>query len=287
MPIKKSKSAVYLTFLFISCLSLGGIFVKYSQLGPVNTGVYRVLFSIPIFYFLNKRFKNEYILSLSEKLIAICAGIFLGCDLILWNISFTYTTVANANLLANLVPFTVIPLSYLLFREKINKIFFLSIAICLTGIFILIHRKLNFNISLLKGDILAIVTSFFYGLFFISVYKLRKKSSFLQIMLFASFGCLIALVPTAFFLEEIQFPTSLRDLWPLLGLAIISQVIGQGGLSYTLGKISANLASVLVLTQPVIAAIFAYILFKETLSLSEVFGITIVLLGIYLANKSN
>lgn len=287
MAITSSKYAIYLIFLFISCLSLGGIFVKYSQLGPINTGVYRVLFSIPIFYFLKNNFKSENHLSLNEKFIAVFAGIFLGIDLILWNTSFSYTTIANANLLANLVPFTVVPFSFFLFKEKVNKFFFLSIVICLAGIYILIHEKISFSTSFLKGDILAIATSFFYGLFFITVYKLRKKAPFLQIMFYASFGCLIALVPAAFYLEGIELPTSFEDLWPLLGLAVISQVIGQGGLSYSLGKISANLASVLVLTQPVIAAIFAYFLFKESLSKSEILGIFIVLIGIYLANKSN
>lgn len=278
---------VYLVFLFICCLSLGGIFVKYSYLGPVNTGMYRVLFSIPIFMILNLVVKNECKMSFQEKMIAIIAGIALGVDLILWNISFSYTTVANANLLANLVPFTVVPLSFFLFHEKINKVFFISIIICLIGLFVLIYNKISFDTSKLKGDFLAISTSFFYGLFFIMVYKLRKKFNFIQIMLYASVGCLIALLPSSYCIEGFEYPKNMAELFPLLGLAVISQVIGQGGLSFSLGKISANLASVIVLMQPVIAAVFAYILFHEKLESNEIIGVFIVLIGIYLASKSN
>ena len=50
-------------------------------------------------------------IQLDKKQIAtiLLAGAFLAGDLALWNISFSYTSVANANLPANLTPFTVIP----------------------------------------------------------------------------------------------------------------------------------------------------------------------------------
>lgn len=88
-------------------------------------------------------------------------------------------------------------------------------------------------------------------------------------------------------MEGITYPTNFEALWPLLGLTVFSQVLGQGGLSFVLGRISVNLAAVLVLTQPVISAVFSYFIFHETLSTQEMLGICIVLIGIFLVKKEH
>lgn len=108
---------IFLIFLAIYFLATGGIFVKLSPLPPINTGFYCVLFSISM---LTPFLKKSELQALSRKQIAtiILAGAFLAGDLTLWNSSFSYTSVANANLLVNLNPFTVIPVSCFLFKEK-------------------------------------------------------------------------------------------------------------------------------------------------------------------------
>ena len=41
---------VLLALLAVAFLATGGIFVKQSGLGPINTGFYRMLFSIPLLW---------------------------------------------------------------------------------------------------------------------------------------------------------------------------------------------------------------------------------------------
>ncbi|MGG5145068.1 hypothetical protein, partial [Alcaligenes ammonioxydans] len=72
----KSRS-FFLTIFFVSCLATGGIFVKLSDLGPVATGFYRVLFSIPILYPLLKFEKGNH-LSIRDKSLVFVAGMFLA-----------------------------------------------------------------------------------------------------------------------------------------------------------------------------------------------------------------
>ncbi len=107
---------IFYTILAICFLATGGIFVKLSSLPPIATGFYRILFSIPLLYpFVKDEMKK---IEFKNIILIILAGIFLALDLIFWNISFSFTTVANANLLANLVPFTIIPLSYLFTKRN-------------------------------------------------------------------------------------------------------------------------------------------------------------------------
>ncbi|WP_150540035.1 DMT family transporter [Actinobacillus vicugnae] len=277
----------YILFVLLSicCLALGGIFVKLSQFPPITTGMYRVLFSLPIFFLLSKYSNDKYEMSSTEKIIAIGTGTFLALDLILWNISFSYTTVANANLLANLVPFTVVPVLYFIYKEKVSKEFLIGGGIILIGIFVLMGGKINPTVENFKGDGLAILTSIFYGLFIVTVYKLRSKVSTIYLMSYASIGCLIMLLPVSLLLEGVYIPYTFNDFYPLIGLALLSQILGQGALSYCLGKVKASYTSLLVLTQPIISAIYAYFIFNENLSLKEIIGILVVLIGLYIANN--
>lgn len=274
----------FLTLLFVSFLATGGIFVKFSELGPITTGFYRVLLSIPILYPLLKLNKNPQ-LSSKDKLLLYISGVFLAGDLILWNISFSYTTVANANLLANLVPFSIVPACYFLYKENISRNFLIGLLLAVLGLFILITGKQNTTDGNIFGDLLAVMTSIFYATFLLIVYKVRKRASSVQVMYYSAYGSLIVLLIASLTIEGLSYPSSWRELWPLIGLAVFSQILGQGGLSYILGKISANVTSILVLMQPVISALYAYFLFHEYLTTQEIIGIIIVIIGIVFAKN--
>ncbi|WP_455145526.1 DMT family transporter [Streptococcus constellatus] len=272
---------IFLTFVAICFLATGGIFVKLSSLPPINTGFYRVLFSIPMLLPLIK--KEDIQLSKKQILTIVLAGAFLAGDLTLWNISFSYTSVANANLLANLTPFTVIPFSYFFFKEKMTKRFFLGSIITFLGVIILTGNRLTLTSDRLLGDLLSIITSAFYAMFMLTVYKLRNYIKSNVIMFISTFGSLLILGIVIFFTEGFHIPHNFSELWPLLALALISQIIGQGLLAFCLGKVNASLLSLITLSQPVIAAIYAWIAFQESLDTQSMIAILITLAGVYLA----
>lgn len=55
------------------------------------------------------------------------------------------------------------------------------------------------------------------------------------------------------------------QLWPLFGLTLCLQVIGHN-----------------LLAQPAIASAYSFVVFSEVISMKEIFGIIIVLGGVYL-----
>jgi drug/metabolite transporter (DMT)-like permease len=282
--LKNSGTAyLLLIFLAICFLSTGGIFVKMSQLPPINTAFYRVLFSLPFLL----PFTMTKISKVGKKEFGIItlAGVFLALDLIFWNISFSYTTVANANLLANLTPFTVVPIAYFIFKEKIPKHFLICGVVTLIGIIILLSGKIEPNINNFKGDALATITSLFYAGFILSIYRLKGSVGSGVIMTISAFGSLIVLAFAVLITEGFYLPRTQDELLPLIGLALISQIAGQGLMAFCLGKINVVLSSIIILTQPAIAAIYSFILFGEALSMMEILGMVIVLIGIYFAKE--
>lgn len=284
MIIRKNETKdVFLELIAVAFLATGGIFVKLSALPPINTGFYRVLFSLPFLFPL--AYKNLKQLKKKDVIILFFAGVFLAGDVSLWNLSFSYTSVANANLLANLTPFTVIPVSYFLFKEKIPRFFFLGAGITLLGVFVLLGGKASPCSANYFGDFLALCASFFYAGFLLISYRLRDRIESSVIMFVSGFGSAATLFVTSNLVEGFQVPKGIEQLWPILGLTICLQVVGHNLLAHCQGKINVNLSSIICLSQPAIASIYSLIIFAETISLMEIFGIVIVIIGVFLVKS--
>ena len=272
----------------VCCLATGGIFVKLSAVDPIATGAWRIGLALPFAYAWQalERRRNQAAdrpVSTNQLLLLWLAGACLGLDLALWNVSFHYTTVANANLLANLVPFVVVPAAWLAYRETITRLFAIGFVIALTGVIILLSPKLGAGAGSLFGDTLALMTALFYGSYLLLVSGLRRTIGSGRIMYLTSFGTLSVLVPLALIFERRLLPVTLLDLWPLLGLALLAHLGGQGLLAACLRYIPASLSSVLVLMQPIVAALYAWPLFGETMGPIELLGAAVCLAGLFVA----
>jgi drug/metabolite transporter (DMT)-like permease len=97
----------------------------------------------------------------------------------------------------------------------------------------------------------------------------------------------VILLPVALVSGEALLPASAAGWLKLLGLAWISHAAGQGLIAYALAQLPAGFTSVGLLLQPVIAAVFAWLLLNEPLTALQIAGGAVVLAGIYLARKAS
>lgn len=132
------------------------------------------------------------------------------------------------------------------------------------------------------GDFLAFGASFFYASFLLISYRLRDKIESSVIMFVSGFGSAFALFAMSLFAEGIQVPHGAGEILPLLGLTLCLQVIGHNLLAHCQGKVNVNLSSIVCLSQPAIASVYSFFIFSETISAKEMFGIVIVIAGVYL-----
>ena len=284
-----SKKYFMILLLGVACLASGGIFVKLSDVDPVAAAFYRILFAMPL-AILWARWSAAprpriglWNVPRGDFILLMCSGAFLAFDLILWHISFHYTTVANANLLANLVPFVVVPVSWLLFHIRPSGLFLSGLLIAVGGVVLLMSGKIDPTPDNFFGDVLAIATALFYGLYLITVGRLRDRYNAGDILFWGGFSALAILLPTALIWEQSLIPQTWQGIIVLLCLAVFSQIGGQGLIAVSFGYFPINFASVAVLMQPVIAAVYALLIFSEKLSYVEIIGGGIVLAGIYIA----
>ena len=274
---------VLLQLLAVCFLASTGIFVRVSVLPPINTGLWRMIFSVPFLLFFARR--ELHALRRQDLALLLLAGVFFAGDLALFNLAFAGTSVANANLLANLTPFTIIPVSHFLFRERLPRHFLTGVAVALGGLVLLVAGKAEPGRAGYLGDLLAFSASFFYAGYLLVSYRMRDRYSSRLILLVSSFGAVAALAVAAALTEGLQAPRSIRALWPILGLTLCLQLIGHNLLSHCEGKLSVNLSSTVGLLQSVVAALYSFFFFDETLTAMEVAGMAVVIAGVYLVKR--
>lgn len=285
MSIKRENKTkyIFIELLGITFLASSGIFIRKSSLPPINIGLWRIIFAIPFLFIIAYRDLKNY----NKKYIPfmILTGLFLSGDIVFYNNAMLMTSLANTNLFTNLTAFFVVPVSWFIFKEKIPRFYLVGLIIAITGVFILVTGKAEPTKSNYIGDVCALIACLFYSSFSISIYKLCEKVPGTVIMFYGAFGTAVGLAIAALFTEGIKLPVTSGDILCSLGLALFVQCIGHNTIAYCQGFLNINIASAVKLLQPVIAAIISMIVFNEKLTIKEMIGIVIVILGVYICKK--
>jgi drug/metabolite transporter (DMT)-like permease len=133
----------------------------------------------------------------------------------------------------------------------------------------------------LSGDWLALLSAVFYALFLTSIKTARAAypASMVMIMVCIVGGVLLMLL--AIYKHEIVVPLSYHGWIILFFVAFNGQVLGQTLLAYSVKYIPLQLTSIFLLLSPIFAAVYAYIIFHETLQAMQIIGIAVILAAVY------
>jgi len=154
------------------------------------------------------------------------------------------------------------------------------------GSAILTGESISLDLKHLWGDILALLSAAFFSGYIIFVKQLRGKFNAPMILFWTGISSAFFLGLFSFILQEDYIPDTLNDFIAIIGLIGIVHIAGQGLLSYSMGKVSANMVSIALLISPVVAAALAWILFSEAMDWHHIAGACIILAAIVVARKS-
>ena len=272
-----------------TCIALSPIFVRLSEAGPTATAFWRVALAVPALWallFLKSKARTHRYSGKWPLLLA--AGFAFAGDLGFWHASIQLTSVANSTLLANLASIFVTLAAWIFLRQRPSGQFLAGLAAALAGVALLVHTSLEFSATGLAGDALGVVTAMFYAAYILAVKGLRDRGeTTLHLMAVTTTITALFLFPVALASSEPMLPQSAYGWWVLIGLALVSHASGQGLIAYALAHLPAAFSSVSLLFQPVMAALFAWVLLAEPLVALQIVGGAVVLVGIYLARRGS
>lgn len=257
--------------------------VRLADTGPAAAGFWRMALSLPLL--LPMMLRDGKGLTLRPSSASLMAGLFFAGDLAFWHYGIRYTSVANATVLANLSPVVVTAVAWFAFRERPGRIFIAGLALALAGAWTMAAGARAGHAGALLGDLLSLTTAFWYALYFIAMRRARQGEGASRAMFWSSMATAPVMLAVAVALGEPLTPASTAGWLACIGLAL-AHVAGQGSIAWALGRLPASIASVVVLAQPVVAAIVAYFLFHEILTPLQMLGGVITLAGVVIAQRA-
>lgn len=275
--------------LVLGAVAMGSspIFVRLADVGPFASAFWRMALAVPFLWgwlmFEGAKLPFPPLDLRKDVKLVIWIGFLFAGDLFFWHLSILNTSIANATLLATTTPLAVTFGAWLFLKEKITRRILSGVLSGVMGASLLVGSSAAFVPDNVFGDVCGLITACFFGTYFLSVSYARRRMSAAQVMFYPALVSAGFLFMAALLLDDRILPQSWDGIYALLALAIISQIGGQGFAAYALGHLPAVFSSLVLFFEVVAAALLAWMIFSEPLSVWQLGGGTLILAGIYAA----
>lgn len=264
-----------------ACLALGPWLVRLSDTGPVATGFWRLMLALPVLALLAR--KEGGGVPARPLLLAIAlGGLFFAADLAAWHWGIMLTKVANATLFGNTASLLFPLWAFAVARTWPSRGQALALALACAGGALLMGQSFEIAPEHLVGDALCLAAGVLYTGYLVALSGARGRLGSWQVLAWSTAASAPALLGVSLLLGEQLWPT---DWTPLIGLAVLSQIAGQGMLIWALGAVRPLVVGLALLTQPAIGALSGWLAFGESLSLADLAGAALVATALVLAQR--
>lgn len=265
-------------------MAISPIFVRLADTGPFTSAFWRVFLALPVLWaWMTVAERGQAVRPRPFARPTIIAGLVFTGDLFFWHLSIVHTTVANATFFATTAPVWVVVFGWLLFREKVSFVTLAGLALCLLGGLALVAQSLQVDLARVPGDLFGVVTSVFFGLYFLAVGAARRQAGAARVTFELSLISAVLLFVVALIAEHDFLPHAPGGWAALVALAWISHVGGQGLLSVALGRLPPIFSSLVIFLESIAAALFAWAILGEAVTAVQGLGGACILLGIWIA----
>lgn len=278
---------------FISILIWGTTFVSSKVLLqsflPIEIIFFRFLIGFVILCCVHPNFRKKLILK--EEVYFALAGLF-GVTLyfISESTALVHTSASNVGIIVSLSPFFTAVFAKLLLKEdSIDKAFFVGLVCALVGIvFLATQGDFSFTVNV-KGDMLALLAGFCWGVYSII---LKKISSFghhyIDVTRHVFFYGVLFMIPFIL-LSDFHFDLS-RFLISVNWLNMAYLAIGASVICFIswncavkiLGPVKTTLYIYLV---PIVSTISSVLILGDKLTIYSILGIVLILFGLIISQK--
>jgi len=255
-------------------LALGPWSVRLADSGPVAAGLWRMALALPLLWGLALA-NRQPVRGIAPGVLAavIAGGVAVSLDLASWHIGIGMTRMANATLFGNSGSLILMAWGMIAARRLPYKAELAALAMALAGAAILLGRSLEIGRTTLVGDLFCLLAGFLYAFYILFLQGARRHLGNWALLAWASLAGAPVLLAIALALGEPVWP---GNWWPLVFLALGSQVLGQGLLVYALRHFPPLVIGLSLLTQPAVSVLVGWHVFGETLGALDFAGMILL-----------
>lgn len=269
------------------------VLVRLSDLAPLASGFWRLGLSIPVLGLVvlltaPLALRGGLAFTRRDHAIALIAGLAYGIDIACWHLAIYYTSVTDATLIANLAPLIVTLTAIVLFAERPTPVYMLGFALSISGAISLVLQKSAGAppVDRFLGDMLALGAAVTYAAYMMLAGHLRQRHSAQMVVFYTTLVSGLMMLGVALYAGDAMLPASLLGWAVILGIALISHTGGQGLIIFALGHLPASFSSMTQFIQTAVAALAAWVLLNEPLTVMKVISAAAILAGIVICRAT-
>jgi drug/metabolite transporter (DMT)-like permease len=267
-------------------LATGPWLVRLAETGPVAAGFWRLALAMPALLIWSA-LANPGALrrGLSFWPVLLVAGLAFAADLATWNVSIHRTTLANATLFANSATLIYPVYGFLIARAWPSRPQVAALLLAMVGGGMLLGQSAELSHAHLVGDLLALFAGLAYAVYFIGMARVRAVVPPMTALGLSGAATAVPLLLLAIGLGERLVPSGPAGWGPLIGLALVSQVFGQGLMIFALGRLPPLVIGITLLLQPIVAGGIGWALYGERPGVPDLIGALLVAAALVLVRR--
>lgn len=221
---------------------------------------------------IDKRHYKYYMLS----------GFFLALHFATFYGAVKLTSIANATLLGITAPLFTIIYEKLFLKKNISPLVFLGFVIAGTGTLIITGSGLFLDDGSLLGKFLGLLAALCISLVYIIASNLRKYSNtILYTRTLYTFGAVFLLLLSFAVSDNIFAISPYQAKW-LFALGVVPTILGHSLFYFSIKYTSPTIVASVPIGEPIIASLFAWIIFSESVPCATFLGGVFILVGVCL-----
>jgi drug/metabolite transporter (DMT)-like permease len=268
----------------IVAVSFGAILIRLVKDVPVlSIAAWRLGVSFLLLIPFSWRTPPLKTMSRRDSLLSVASGVFLTLHFILWISSLRYTSVASSVVLVSTNPIFVALGVRFIFKESLSRTLVVATLLSVAGAALIGWGDFRISGTAFSGDLLALGGAVMASGYFLIGRRVRQRVPLSTYILttYGTAAILLLGVALATHQQLIGFP-KLTYLYLVL-LAVGPQLIGHSTFNWALKYLSASTVAILILGEPVVSTLLAYLILGEGVTLLKMIGAGVILSGIYLS----
>jgi drug/metabolite transporter (DMT)-like permease len=266
-------------------ISMAGIIFVLSEASPSTAVFFRCLYALPLLWWLMRREDGAFgPRPWRVRRWALLAGVFFAGDLLLFHHAILLIGAGLATVLVNLQVVFVTLAAWIIWHERPSRAQALAIPVALTGVLLIsgVVDSEAYGEDPVLGAVLAILTAVCYAGYLLLLRKGRDRRRAAGPIFDATLACGATALLAGMLVGDFDpLPSLPMHAWLLL-LALTAQVGGQVMIAVALPRLPAAATSLILLIQPVLAAVVAAIVLAESPSPAQLAGVVLILGGVLL-----
>ena len=210
------------------------------------------------------------------------AGILLGIHFALFFEAVKITKIANATFLGTLAPFFTLLIEFYILKRYYNKIILLGLFFTLMGSLIILGYQFNLESQYTIGNLYAVLCSVCLAIAFMIGEKVRKNENTIVYTRTLYLSAAFTLFIISLFSNEELIKHTFNEYLGLIFLGLVPTILGHNSIYYSMKYVSPTIAAAFPLGEPIIATIFAFFIFSESITPNIFIGGAVTLAGLIL-----